>query len=317
MTKKWIMLLGMASMLVLSACGQAASQSAMAPKSNVAASTTPATTAPATGKPTEDTVTKDPRIASISIFLTSDLLALGISPVGSATSDYLPTVPERFKNTKFLGFTKDPDMEALLALKPDAIYIDAEFAGKQGLAKYEKIAKTHVINLDEGTWRDHLKAIGKLVNREQKAEDFIKDYEAQTERVKALIHNKIGDGTVMAVRISAKNLRVYGMGRPLGPILFNDLGLKPAKGVEKITKNFEVISQEVFPDYDADAIFVLVGFEEGNDKVYEQLKNNPIWQGLKAVKANKVYMITEQPWLDYSALGNKLALDSLEKLFAK
>lgn len=53
----------------------------------------------------------------------------------------------------------------------------------------------------------------------------------------------------------------------LGSILFNDLGLKPAKGVEKITKNFEVVFQEVFPDYDADAIFVLVGFEEGNDKV--------------------------------------------------
>jgi hypothetical protein len=34
----------------------------------------------------------------------------------------------------------------------------------------------------------------------------------------------------MAIRTTAKKLRVMGMKRPLGPILFDDLGLKPAVG---------------------------------------------------------------------------------------
>ena len=34
-------------------------------------------------------------------------------------------------------------------------------------AKYKKIAKTHTLDLDEGTWRDHLKEVGKLVNRKK------------------------------------------------------------------------------------------------------------------------------------------------------
>ncbi|BBH23787.1 iron-hydroxamate ABC transporter substrate-binding protein [Paenibacillus baekrokdamisoli] len=299
--KKLIFLMSIVCTLILSACSQSA------PQQNGAANK-------------DETVSKGTKIASLSIHLTNDLLALGITPVGSVVGGdskaFLPHVADRLKNTKELGAATDPDMEALLALHPDVIYADEKYAGKD-LSKYEKIAKTEVFDLDKGTWRDHLNQVGKLVNREQQAKQFINDYEAQTERVKTLVHKKIGDGKTMAIRVTAKELRVFGMVRPLGPILFDDLGLKPANGVEKINKAYEVISQEVLPDFDADAIFVVVNDEDGAKKVYQQLQKNPIWLGLKAVKENHIYTIGVQPWLDYSALGNKLALDDAEKIFAK
>jgi iron complex transport system substrate-binding protein len=304
MKKTLIIIFSIISMIVLSACGQQ--------------SKTPEKGVTANG---ENTAGKELRIASLSIHLTNDLLALGITPVGSVVGGdlktFLPHVADLLTNTKPLGNASDPDMEALLAVKPDVIYVDQQFAGT--VSKYEKIAKTVVFNLDEGTWRDHLRRIGKLVNREQQAEDFIKDNMAQAERVKKLIHAKIGDGTVMAVRVTAKELRVFGMRRPMGPILFEDLGLKPAKGVEKISKDksYDVISQEVLPDYDADAIFIVVNNQDGAQKLYQQLQNSPIWQGLKAFKAKHVYLIPDQPWLDYSAMGNKMSLDYAEKIFSK
>jgi iron complex transport system substrate-binding protein len=308
--KKWLLFMCLMSLLIVSACGTPASQQAQAPQPNNATASA--------AKPAGS----EPRIASVSIHLTNDLLALGITPVGSAIGGelktFLPHVADRLKNTKPLGVVADPDMEALLALKPEVIYLDKQYAGTD-IAKYDKIAPTQVFNLDEGTWRDHLKKIGKLVNREKQAEDFIKDYQAQTERVKTLIHDKIGDGTVMAVRVTPKELRVFSLRRPIGPILYEDLGLKPAKGVDKINreKSFEVISQEVLPDYDADAIFIVLNKEDGAQKLYQQLQSSPIWQGLKAVKAHHIYVVPEQPWLDYSALGAKMALDDAEKLFAK
>jgi iron complex transport system substrate-binding protein len=304
MKKTLIIIFNIISVIVLSACGQ----QSKAPEQGVTANG-------------ENTAGKEVRIASLSIHLTNNLLALGIIPVGSVVGGdlktFLPHVADLLTNTKPLGNASDPDMEALLAVKPDVIYVDQQFAGT--VSKYEKIAKTVVFNLDEGTWRDHLRRIGKLVNREQQAEDFIKDNMAQAERVKKLIHAKIGDGTVMAVRVTAKELRVFGMRRPMGPILFKDLGLKPAKGVEKISKDksYDVISQEVLPDYDADAIFIVVNNQDGAQKLYQQLQNSPIWQGLKAVKANHVYLIPDQPWLDYSAMGNKMSLDYAEKIFSK
>lgn len=260
----------------------------------------------------------DKKTASISVFLTGDLMALGITPDGTTTSDYLPLDEERFPETEYLGFTKEPDMEALIAMQPDEIFIDAEFAEKQGLDKYKEIAATHVINLDEGRWKDHLLDIAALVDREDTADQFIADYNAKAVEVAEVANEKLGEGTVMAVRISPKGLRVYGMERPLGPILFEDLGFTPANGVEAIEGNWENISKEVLPDFNADTIFVLVSsVDEGSEEVYEELQNDPIWNSLKAVQNDQVILIAEQPWLDYSAYGNKLALDDLEKILSE
>ncbi|MFG0217032.1 iron-hydroxamate ABC transporter substrate-binding protein [Brevibacillus porteri] len=309
--KKLGILLSLAATLMLAACGQ----QAVTP---VVTDTTKQE-APATSGSGDSA--KTPNIASMSIHLTNNLLALGITPTGSViggdVKDFLPHVKDRLTDTKKLGVVADPDMEALLALKPDVIYLDEKYAGAD-LAKYEKIAPVQVFNLDEGTWRDHLKKTGELVNRQQQAEDFMKDYDAQAERVKAMIEKKIGkDATVMAVRVTAKEVRVMGMKRPMGPLLYNDLGLKPANGVEKINKAYEAVSQEVLPDFDADAIFLIVNKDGDAQKIGKQLQENPIWQGLKAVKNNHVYVLNGQPWLDYSSLGHKIALDDAEKLFAE
>ncbi|MFN0224320.1 ABC transporter substrate-binding protein [Paenibacillus sp. KR2-11] len=306
MKTKPALILSILSLLALSACGSpAASPAATNPQPQATA-----------GQP----AAAEPRIASLSIHLTNNLLALGITPVGSVlggkAKDFLPHVADRLQNTKKLGVAAEPDMEALLALKPETIYADEAFAGKD-ISSYKSIAPTEVISLDQGTWRDHLKTIGKNVHREAQADAFIADYAKQAEKVKGLIAKKLAGGTAMAIRVSAKELRVMGMARPLGPLLFQDLGLKPAQGVEKITKAYETVSQEVLPDYNPDAIFVIVNVEDDAKKVFEQLQANPLWQGLKAVKAGQVYLIPEQPWLDYSALGSKMALDEAEKLFSK
>ncbi|MCR8633723.1 ABC transporter substrate-binding protein [Paenibacillus radicis (ex Xue et al. 2023)] len=321
MKKTLFILLTIMSILIVSACGEKAPQPAASPQQGTASQPSTAVQ-PAAPSGDKAAAGKEPRIASVSIHLTNDLLALGITPVGSVIGGdlkaFLPHVADRLKNTKPLGVVTDPDMETLLSLKPEVIYLDQQYAGKD-IAKYEKIAKTEVFNLDDGTWRDQVKKIGKLVNREQQADDFVKAYQAQTERVKALVNNKIGNGTVMAVRVTAKELRVFSTRRPIGPLLYEDMGLKPAKGVDKISKDkaFEVISQEVLPDYDADAIFIVLNKEDGAQKLYQQLQASPIWQGLKAVKANHIYVVPEQPWLDYSAMGAKMAMDDAEKIFAK
>ncbi|MEI7027735.1 ABC transporter substrate-binding protein [Paenibacillus sp. y28] len=312
MKKNLVAIITLLCLLVISACGQpAAPQAAQSPAAAPGGEAAGQAKAPS----------KEKRIASMSIHLTNNLLAVGVTPVGSVIGgdlkDFLPHVKDRLQNTKKLGVVTDPDMEALLALKPDVIYLDKKYSG-QDQAKFEQIAPVEVFDLDEGTWRDHVKKVGKLVGREKEADDMVKSYDEQTQRVKGMIQGKLGaDSKVMAIRVTAKELRVFGMVRPMGPILFEDLKLKPANGVEKINKAYEVISQEVLPDFDADAIFVIVNREEGAQKVFDQLKTNPVWLGLKAVKQNHVYPIADQPWLDYSSLGNKMAMDAAEQMFSK
>lgn len=290
-------------LFILAACGQTASTDSKA----------------------SDTKTDkdEPQIASLSIHLTNDLLALGITPVGSVVggelNDFLPHVKDLLKDTAKLGPAKDPDMEAVIALDPSVIYIDEGISGED-ISKFEDIAPTESFNLDEGTWRDHLKAIGKLVDRTQEAEDFIADYENLTSEVKTLATDELGENSkVMAIRVTAKELRVFTTKRPLGPMLFDDLGFKPAAGIDELdsTQPYEVISQEVLPDFDADAIFVVVNSDDKAQTAFKQLEESPIYQGLKAAKNKHVYVVSDQPWLDYSALGNKLAMEEAKKLFSK
>jgi iron complex transport system substrate-binding protein len=308
---------------VISACGDKAETVSSASPSPLASTTPAAATNSASPAPAA-TLANDAnaRIASMSIHITSNLLTLGITPVGSViggdVKDFLPHVADRLQGVAKLGVVTDPDMEAVLALKPDVIYVDEVYTEKD-IPKFEKIAPTKSIDMDEGTWRDHLNRLAVQVGREKEAEQFIQDYEAKSKRISALIKTELREtAKVMAIRMTAKELRVMGMPRPLGPILFEDLGLSPAIGVEKITdKPFAVISQEVLSDFDADAIFVIISKGSEAKANYDLLAKNPIWNNLKAVKNKHAYVLDGQKWLDYSSMGHSMALDDAEKLFTK
>ncbi|ODP27115.1 putative siderophore-binding lipoprotein YfiY [Paenibacillus nuruki] len=263
------------------------------------------------------------KVASMSIHITNNLLALGIQPVGSViggdVKDFLPHVADQLKGTQKLGVVTDPDMEALLALQPDVIYIDKEYSSKD-LAKFEQIAPTIVIDMDQGTWQDQLKEIATHVGLEKKADTFIADYDTKAAQVSTLIHSRLGaDAKVMAIRMTPKELRVMSTARPLGPIMFEDLKLQMADGIDKISKDepYQVISKEVLPDFNADAIFVIIS--KGNDAQtnFDELEKNPLWLNLKAVKNKHVYVLDGQKWLDYSSLGQQMALEDATQLFSK
>ncbi|MBW4080658.1 ABC transporter substrate-binding protein [Paenibacillus sp. S150] len=315
MKKTKLTLVSLMLLLLLSACGQA--HEAASPASTASPS------APASAEPATD-ITHDPnaKIASMSIHITNNLLALGITPAGSViggdVKDFLPHVADRLQGVTKFGVVTDPDMEAVLGLKPEVIYIDETYSGED-LAKFEKIAPTISIDMDSGTWRDHLNRIAENVGLEQEAEAFIQDYETKAERVSGLITAKLGaDAKVMAIRMTAKELRVMGTRRPLGPIMFEDLKLKMADGVEKIPADepYQVISKEVLPDFDADAVFVIISTGDQAKSNFEELEKNAIWQNLKAVKNNHVYVLDGQKWLDYSSLGQSMAIDDAEQLFS-
>lgn len=331
----WALLLVIA---VLSACGKQANEGSASSASSPAASAVASPSASASATSSEAAATGsasasaggtvqhvDPnsKIASMSIHMTNNLLALGIKPAGSAigggVGDFLPHVADMLQGTVKLGVVGESDMEAVLALKPDYIFIEEQFGG-QDRAKFEKIAPVVSMDLDKGTWREQLKEVAEVVGRQAEADAFVQAYEEKTQKVRGLIAAELGDqATAMAIRVSAKELRVMGTARPVGPIMFDDLKLAPAKGVEDIPadKPYEVISKEVLPDFDADAIFLIVNNDDNAKKAYDELAKNPLWKNLKAVKNGHVYTLDGQRWLDYSAMGQSMAMDDAEQLFTK
>ncbi|MBO1511393.1 ABC transporter substrate-binding protein [Metabacillus bambusae] len=278
--------------------------------------TTTDSTSTSTSDKNSDVVSEQ-RIASLSIHLTNNLIVLDEIPVGSVVGgglgDFLPQAAPYLKNATKYGPAKEVDMESLLSSDPDVIVADEEFA-TANLADYEDIAPVELYNLDEGTWRDHLLSLGEKFDKKDEAKQFISDYEKKTEEVKAMLESSYGeDATAMAIRVTNKELRVFSTARPMGPILFEDLDLEPAIGIVEMgtEEPYQVISKEVIGDYNADLIFVVVNSDEEAQKVYKELAASSVWQSLEAVQNDQIFVVSDQPWLDYSALGNSMAMDDL------
>lgn len=266
---------------------------------------------------TTSEVSTEQRVASLSVHLTNDLIALDVLPVGSVVGgslgDFLPQAVPYLKDAVKYGPAKEVDMESLLVSDPDVIVADEEFA-TANLSDYEDIAPVQLYDLDTGTWRDHLTLLGKEFGKEEEAEQFIAEYEKKAEEVKGNLGEQYGENaTAMAIRVTDKELRVFSTARPMGPILFEDLDLEPAKGIAEMSTEepYQVISKEVIGDYNADMIFVVVNSDEEAQKVYEELAASSVWQSLKAVQNGQIFVVSDQPWLDYSALGNSMATDEL------
>ncbi|GAA3408663.1 iron-siderophore ABC transporter substrate-binding protein [Paenibacillus hodogayensis] len=259
------------------------------------------------------------RIVSLSILHTSNLLALGIQPYGAVTQagkDFLPHVADMLKGTVNLGNSQEPNLEAVVQAAPDLIIGQDELL-KSNKEQIEKIAPLYSLPaLGTLTWREQLVKLGEATGRVKEAHSFLAEYDAKLAKVKENVKKTAGDDTVMVLRIMPKELRLYGLDRSYGSLLYQDLGLKPVKGLDKLPNGPQAISREVLPEYDADRILLEVSPTSDAQTLYKELQASAIWTNMKSVKNGHVYMIDQQPWLDYSAMGMMKSLELADTLFA-
>ncbi|EJW15803.1 ABC-type Fe3+-hydroxamate transport system, periplasmic component [Paenibacillus alvei DSM 29] len=120
-------------------------------------------------KPPADIAGADKRIAVLSIPFTSDLLALGITPIGAVTQkgkEFLPHVADLLQHTQNLGNSQDPNLEALVNAEPDLIIAQEELI--KGKDELEKIAPTMVLSFKQSTWEEQLQQLGKALGKEKR-----------------------------------------------------------------------------------------------------------------------------------------------------
>ncbi|MFB9277134.1 ABC transporter substrate-binding protein [Cohnella cellulosilytica] len=263
---------------------------------------------------------QEKRIVSLSMPHTSNLLALGIKPYGAVTQggkNFLPHVADMLTGTVNLGNSQEPNLEAIVAAAPDLIIGQDELL-KDNREAIEKIAPLYSLPaFGELTWRDQLVKLGEETGRSEQAEAFLAEYDEKLAAIKDKVRQTVGEGTVMVLRVMPKELRLYGMDRSYGSLLYQDLGLNPVPGLEKLPEGPQSISRELLPEYDADHILLEVSSSDDAQQLYKELQGSEIWKSMTAVKNGNVHMIEQQPWLDYSAMGMMKSLELAETLFEK
>ncbi|MDI4649762.1 AraC family transcriptional regulator [Cohnella hashimotonis] len=280
-------------MLLLSACGSngAATETAASqpgPSETPAASAEPQTKKIQTVNGEVEIPAHPQRIVAGEYL--GSLIALGITPVG--TSDH------HIKNPYFQEYLKDVEnigdgngnAEKILAMKPDLIIMDDFYPEVN--EQLAKIAPTVVIPYASlKTVHEEVAYFGELLGEKEKADAWLADYDSRIASAKARVLKAVpADSTFSVIEFNQKELMAvgtdYGKG---GQPIYNGFGFKPPAAVaaEMADPGWAAFSAEVLPKYAGDYIVLT-----SDSKTLDDIKADPIWGSLPAVKNNRVFLWT-------------------------
>lgn len=246
----------------------------------------------------------------------SDILSiLGYKVIGTANSDaydykkFPSYLEDTLKGAKILGYSMQStmDTEAVMNLKPDLIVIST--VQEKMYAQLSKIAPTVMVKLDALSWKDNIRSLGNLFNKEDAANKWIKQYEAKAKAAGDKIKKEYGkNSTYLSFLASGGQFFVFD-GAGFGTVLYEDMGLSKPQGMPKQSNiSLPVVTYEGLAAIKSDYIFLMA-----TDKDYDQLKKNAIWNNLPAVKKGKVVKLGASPYFNqgYSPIGREVLLDKI------
>nr|WP_206704036.1 ABC transporter substrate-binding protein [Paenibacillus polymyxa] len=312
-------------MVVLAACGNAASSNQTNDKSGTDAlngqSKSVATReyVDATGK--KISIPANPQRVVTTQYLDA-MLALGVKPVGAAShvleGDYL-----KGKIDGIADIGNPTNVEKVLELQPDLI-IATEDTSPEVKEQLEKIAPTVAVSFGDGDVFKQLRDVAAVLGKDKEADQWIASFDKKAEEGRKKMAGKFKkDETITIYMTYGKDvLRVYGA-RNVGHVIYRSLELNPPEYIrQKLAKDpkynfvYDSISMEKLPELSGDRIIMLVYDEATKDGMLKEIEQSALWRNLPAVKNHKVYFIKADPWFTYSPLAIDQSLDEAVNMFS-
>lgn len=206
----------------------------------------------------------------------------------------------------------ESNIETLIRHKPDTI-ISMDDLEPEERERLEKYTSVEFIPIKDTDWRDRLRLIATYLGLPHEAESRLLSYERKVRIARERIHKTIKDDTVLAISIHKLNC-YRSPTRGMREVLYEDLQLKPLSDClsESCKKP---ISVEQIAELDADRILLNVCQETESLKGWQELQTGQLWKSLKAVRKNQVYLISSDPWREYSAYACERMVDDLLRQF--
>jgi len=302
--KKWLLPMFMIVVLVLAACGNKEEKADEGSKDKASAETI---TYQSESGPIE--VPANPkRVVVLSSFV-GDLLKLGVNVVGiDSWSKDNPNFQDEIKDAVVVENT---DIEKIIELDPDLII---GLNGIENADKLAEIAPTVLFTYGKVDYLQQFIEIGKVVNKEKEATDWVKDFKERAAETGTKIKEKIGeDATVTVAEMFNKQMYVYGDNWGRGTeILYQEMGLKMPEKVKQdaLKPGYFAISTEVLNEYAGD--YVIFSTFKGEDSA---IKNAAWFKDLEAVKNGHLFEVNGNEFYFNDPITLDYQLDFFEKKF--
>lgn len=254
------------------------------------------------------------RVVTLFQGATDSALLLGVKPVGAVESwaekpvyEYLRGQMDGVVN---LGIETQPNLEEIIALKPDLI-IASKVRHEKIYSQLNEIAPTVMVK-EVYQWKDTLDICAKALNREEKAEEFFAEWDEKTSYFKEKAADKIKDTKVAVIDFRADHARIVYTG--FAATVLDDMGIERPESHKKEEWGVMLQSEEAIPQMEADLIFDQTNLNEAENVTNrDKWTSNPLWSNLTAVKNNQVYPVNSVFW--NSGGGPQAAMHMLEEVY--
>lgn len=209
---------------------------------------------------------------------------------------YLKNLPSSIKN---VGSMKEPNMEAIAALKPDLIIASGRTA--QYVKKLKEIAPTVLFQTDNKDYWGYTKKnilslasiFGEDGTKKAKSELATLDKEIQT----VVAANEKSNKNALAMMLNEGAISAFGA-KSRFAFLYSTLKFKPTDAKIKESRHGQEVSFESIKQINPDIIFVLnrtlaIG---GDNSANKDLLNNSLIQETNAAKNKTIVNLTSDLW---------------------
>ncbi|WP_282019457.1 iron-hydroxamate ABC transporter substrate-binding protein [Planomicrobium okeanokoites] len=287
--------------LILAACGKAEGESGAA-ESEVSDTFTYESETGAVEVPT------DPK-RIIALTNGPNILALEGNIVGiDEWTGMNPLFEEKLEGVEIV--TED-NLEKIIELDPDLIIAGSHM---KNLDKLGEIAPTVSFTWGKLDYLDQQVEIGKLLNKEEEAVSWAKDFQKRAAAIGDEIRAEIGeDATVSVIESGNKEFYVFGDNYARGTeILYQAMDLNMPAKVEELALEAGVytFSSEVLPEFAGDYVIF-----SKNPDVDNSFTETDVWQNIPAVKNDQVFEINTKASTYSDPITLEYLLDFFEESF--
>ena len=205
----------------------------------------------------------------------------------------------------------EENVEKVIELEPDLII---GYDTTKNIDKFKKIAPTVTYTYGKVDYLTQHIEIGKLLNKEQEARDWVKDFKTRAADAGKDIKAKIGDdATVSVIESFDKQLYVFGDNWGRGTeILYQEMKLKmPKKVTEMALKDgYYALSPEVLPEYAGDYLIFSKTAEADNS-----FTETDTYKNIPAVKNDHVFEVDSKEFYFNDPLTLERQLEFFKKSF--
>jgi iron complex transport system substrate-binding protein len=258
------------------------------------------------------------RVVTIDPFALENVLAFGIQPVGVAvSSDWLEDrdyLRDRLLNAEIVGDFYQPNLEKVLFLKPDLIL--GTTSDETNYSKLVQIAPTILFDFESsGQWKEILIHNANTLGKLNIADQIMTDYSARLDNFRSQIgKDKLDQITVSIVRVTESGIAPY-LSKSFCTTILQDAGLNLIR--DPANNDNWLISKERISELDANVMFVWSHsyqpkIAQEAQSISELIKTDPLWQQLKAVQQENVYVVPSY-WIGSGILSANAVIDDLFK----